>query len=279
MFTIEETGTSTVYISNIACDNGPNDNSNGFQIGFFTGNCANLNYMTCSAGDGAAILASTYTLPAGTKVYVAIDGNSGSNCKYSISTTNATPMSVGIKDFSVWKGVNANVIRWTSIYEKEPLYFEIQRAEVGGTFSTIAKVNGKPSSNKVKTYSFEDRQPLISGSYRLKTIDEKGEVSYTTIITISREVQTSFSVQFNNPISDYLNLRITGNEAEKMELQIIDYYGQIHLKETFYLKKGLNPIRKDISRLNNGRYILRLVSNKEQYSKAIWKTSGERKPK
>jgi hypothetical protein len=99
-YTVATTGTSAITISPINCDHQSNGSSAGFQIGFFTGTCigpaANNNGLTsiyCEQGLGTFVTATAPALPVGTKVYVAIDGISGANCKYTIKGFNALPLS------------------------------------------------------------------------------------------------------------------------------------------------------------------------------------------
>lgn len=96
---VATTGTSVININNISCDNGFNNVLNGFQIGFFTGTCSNLIWLSCSSGSGSFVQATTPVLAADTKVYVAVDGNAGSNCKYDIQAINAYTLASEIKKF------------------------------------------------------------------------------------------------------------------------------------------------------------------------------------
>src|SRR4030095_4740217 len=91
-FYVDATGNCLINISNITCDNGATNTANGFQIGFFTGNCFSLTHLACDSnsniGASAFIQFTTPLLPANTKVYVAIDGFAGSNCSYKIGGIN-----------------------------------------------------------------------------------------------------------------------------------------------------------------------------------------------
>lgn len=86
-------GASIITLKNINCDNNdPLVTSAGFQVGFFTGSCGSLVYRACQSGlaDGTGFAQYTSPVfPAGTRVYVGIDGLAGSNCEYEINASNA----------------------------------------------------------------------------------------------------------------------------------------------------------------------------------------------
>ena len=102
-YVVQSNGTSTITLDNIYCNNGNGNNSNGFQIGFFTGSCGSLTPLTCNTGAGGTVTASASGLTAGTRIYVAVDGYSGSNCSYTVSASNAAVLPVRIKEFTGWK--------------------------------------------------------------------------------------------------------------------------------------------------------------------------------
>src|SRR5689334_16555335 len=106
----QSAGNSTVTIDNISCDNGNNNNSNGFQIGFFTGDCNTLVPITCSSGSGGTVTATATGLTAMSRVYVAIDGYSGSNCSYSVRASNSVPLPMKLKYFTAGEHGDQNLI-------------------------------------------------------------------------------------------------------------------------------------------------------------------------
>jgi hypothetical protein len=88
--TIDIAGPAVINIKNIECD-AIFPGNHGYQIGFFTGSCTGLQSLFCQtqAADGDDFLQyTTPSYPAGTKIYIAIDGNAGANCKYEISGIN-----------------------------------------------------------------------------------------------------------------------------------------------------------------------------------------------
>jgi hypothetical protein len=100
VYTVAVDGISGINITNIDCDGFPNYGG-GIQIGAFIGTCIGpnspnngLTFLQCNSGSSTFMTFTTSSLPAGTKVYIAIDGNAGANCKYKINGFNAMPLSV-----------------------------------------------------------------------------------------------------------------------------------------------------------------------------------------
>ena len=139
-YIVETTGVSFININNINCDNQAANNSTGMQIGFYTGSCGSLTPLSCYSNVGTFISASTSSLAAGTRVFVAIDGVAGSNCSYEINALNALVLATNIKYFSGWKTNSSNLLKWVTLQEQAGAYYEIQRSGDGNTFKTIGRV-------------------------------------------------------------------------------------------------------------------------------------------
>jgi len=274
VFTVEQTGSSTIHISNIACDNGHMGNSNGFQIGFFTGSCNNLQALNCSSGEGAAVLASTYSLPAGTRVYVAIDGNSGSNCKYTIGTTNAQALATGVKDFSAWKTERGNLLKWSLRQRSEYESIEVQRSADGSNYSTMANYGSNMISNYLSD-SYEDLKPFIHTWYRLKFKDKNGNISYSTVAVVHRDNEPRFYVTHTNPFTDVLKLNIETSEKSSFELVVFDANGNRRYYEKISCQKGVNVIHRNLSQLADGYYVLQIRNDKWRYSGLVIKLANQ----
>ncbi|HEX6846190.1 MAG TPA: T9SS type A sorting domain-containing protein [Chitinophagaceae bacterium] len=266
-FTVLTSGVSSIVISNMYCDNanvntfiaGPSPDNYGFQIGFFTGSCGSLTPTNCvgqSGSAGGTVIASSTSLPAGTQVYVAIDGYYGSNCKYDILAINAAPLSVSMKSFEGWKGGDFNLLTWVTSRETNNQYFEIERSSDGNNYSTLGRVEGALNSSVEKRYSFKDHEPLYIGYYRLKQGNIHGNVTYSRVIKIFRPVTATLVAKFENPVYDILKANLQTSEAGAAGVQIVDVTGKIIRTESIQMQKGTNQYRLDLSKLTSGTYYL-----------------------
>ena len=255
-YTVASTGTSTINITNISCDNGDANNSNGFQIGFFTGSCASLTPVSCATGSGTTVNATTSSLPAGTNVYVAIDGVAGSNCSYQIRATNSLALAAYIKYFTAWKTAASNILKWLTLQESNNKYFEIERSTDGHNFTVIARLNGALESYADKLYEYEDRQPPVKCYYRLKEIDIDGREKYYKTIAVIRTDLPYLHLNIENPATNNLLMKLQTNTRDEMNMKIISLNGIMFANQMIKCKKGDNIIYKDISSLPLGMYYL-----------------------
>jgi hypothetical protein len=271
-YTVATTGTSAINITNIACNNGDNDNNNGMQVGFFTGSCASLVWKSCTTTSGANVTANTSSLPAGTVVTVAIDGFAGSNCQFDISATNSVALAASVKYFTAWKTSTSNILRWLTLQEFDNLKFEVQRSDDGVNFVTIGTISGELSSYSEKNYQWEDRTPPVSCYYRLKQVDINGREKYHKIIHVIRTDVPYFDIRFPNPVPNNLLLELQTNFIGEATMRIISMNGTPVLQEKIRFTKGDNNYYRNLSSLPSGKYVLVLENELTKISKTLIKT-------
>ena len=262
-FYVASTGVAIINISNIACDNGVNNNGGGFQIGFFTGVCGALIPLSCKAGDGTNtfVQATTPSLSAGTKVYVAIDGDAGSNCKYSFNAINAFGVLADneFKNFSVWQIQSANVLKWISTVDKN-VHFVVERSIDGSDFTVIGQVSPTSSSGQAIIYKFQDDAPFASCYYRVKQVSVGGQIAMSNTLRMERKVEKQKKVKVMNPARNELFFQVNADNNETADYTIVSPYGQTFDQGKLTLAKGLNSINKSIAALPAGHYVLSVCS-------------------
>ena len=253
-YTVDTRGVTTFTIENISCDNGPATNSNGFQVGFFTGNCSSLVNFKCYMGMGPDIGIVTDTLEAGTKVYVAVDGIQGSNCVFGVRAINSIPLYATLKYFMAWKVPSGNMLKWVSMQETDNKGFEVQRSADGFSYTTIGLIAGQLNSATEKTYQFNDPAPLLHSFYRLKIVSTGGKFTYSNMILVDRSNMTLVEMKINNPVSQVMNVTLISSVAEEMLLSVVNMNGQVVFNDKINCSKGINTYSRNISFLPAGRY-------------------------
>ncbi len=273
-YVIQNSGSSTITIENISCNNGNGNNSNGFQIGFFTGTCGSLTPITCHTDAGGTVTASANGLTAGSRIYVAVDGYSGSNCTYRISASNAEPLPVRLKEFTGWKSASKNVLKWVTVEETENDYFELQRSADGQNYTGLARIRGQQDSHEERQYVFDDNTPLVRGFYRLKQVDMDGRFSYSKVIDISRSELPSFEVLTAYMLHDQLTLSFKSSQKTKVQLSIIDVQGRVLKADWINCNDGITVIGKDMTGLPMGQYYAVVTQEREKIVRAFVKSLG-----
>jgi hypothetical protein len=273
-FYVATTGVAIINISNISCDNGAYNNGTGFQIGYFTGSCGSLTNIGCTAGAGSSSLVqgTTPVLTAGTKVYVAIDGDAGSNCRYSFNAVNAYSVlsENEFKNFSAWKTSDANVLKWISTAGRK-IHFVVERSGDGSDFVVIGQVAPSSSDATAINYKFEDHQPLQTCYYRIKQIKENGEISMSNTLRVERKHEKTNNIKVINPVRSDLVLHIDSETNETADYSILSSFGQSFHHGKVTLVKGINSFNKAVSNLPAGNYILTISSKTLQQNIAFIK--------
>ena len=259
-YIVASNGVSSIQLNDISCDNLNSAAETGFQIGFFVGSCGSLTKIGCETGSGGSLTATTGWLPAGTQVFVAIDGTSGSNCSYKISAFNATVLPITLKYFTYWKRPDANRLTWMTTNEKNFSHFEIERSSDGINFITIATVQGK-GGNRETAYSFDDTEVKALQYYRLKNVDLDGHSNYSSILRVNRDDVTNTKVLFSNRITTMLSLRIIDMNTNDLSIKIIDNAGRVIKSQNVKINTGENSININTGSIPSGFYYLILSAD------------------
>lgn len=263
-FYVASAGSAIININSIACDNGDGNNSSGFQIGFFTGSCESLVPINCTSGSGSFVQATTNPLAAGSLVYVAIDGVSGSNCKYALSGVNVWgALSTNFKNFSVWKTSSGNNLKWIC-FNDTSAYYIIERSGDGTHFTEIGQVTHPYRYDQSTEYNFHDEHPLKTSFYRIKQVDRKGTISMSHIITVVRKDFQQMKITMQSLVYNSLHVQIESELNENMHYAIVNNYGQCFLSGIITCNRGITQFYKDIAIMPAGKFTLVLKSGKEQ---------------
>lgn len=270
-FYVATTGYSIITISNIHCDNGAANNNSGFQMGFFTGTCSALQSTNCYNGSGSTVQATTTLLPAGTKVFLAIDGISGANCSYSINGFNVRGVLAGsLKKFSGWKSDQFNSLQWTTLYEQEE-YYLIERSLNGVDFRSIGRVNSILNTNGNVSYNFEDINPPDKAFYRLRQIDATGKPTLSRVVLINRTGIKGLQLNIHTSAVNFIDLNVATEYPGKYNYSILNMQGQTLIKSYKICDKGNNHFSIEISKLAAGQYCFVLADEKQRINKMFLK--------
>jgi hypothetical protein len=262
-FYVASNGTAIININNISCDNGPYNNNGGFQIGFFTGSCGALVPLSCTSGAGtnAFVQATTPTLSAGTKVFVAIDGTSGSNCQYSFSALNAFGVltEAEFKNFSAWKTSSSNLLKWISNIDKS-VHFIVEHSLNGSDFTAIGDVSPAGVHGQAVNCKFEDVNPSQVCYYRVKQVASNGQITMSNTLRIERKNQKANKMRVYNPVREKLTLEVDSDNDEMAEFSVLSAFGQTSSHGRLMLQKGINKLDQTIAGMPAGQYVLTVSS-------------------
>jgi uncharacterized repeat protein (TIGR03803 family) len=153
------------------------------------------------------------------------------------------------------KSDQQNQLNWQTGNEINTDYFGVERSADAIHFTTVGEKAAAGHSSTITNYSFVDN--FKGGGnvyYRLKMVDRDAAFTYSKIVKIAGNNSFGFHI-VPNPVQNSLNLEGTGHINH---LEIIDVAGKTVRQ---YTSAATNQY--DISNLQKGVYMLRLVSARE----------------
>jgi hypothetical protein len=160
-----------------------------------------------------------------------------------------SPLPVTLVSFSALKESETALLKWSTTFETNSDYFEVQRSHNGKNWNPIGKVASHRESNSLQEYTFTDTKPQNGENlYRLKMVDIDGHFAYSRIRSASFKNLMQVVV-YPNPASDKLLLN---NYASVKHVVLHNLQGAKVLDMEKVSSEGIN-----IKHLIPGIYVLK----------------------
>jgi choice-of-anchor A domain-containing protein len=149
------------------------------------------------------------------------------------------------------EGAIAN-LTWQTSSESNSDKFVIERSGDNKKWELLGEVFAKGDSEKSNSYYFTDKQP-VNGSnlYRLKMKDKNGSFAYSSIVSVSFQLEPGISA-FPNPATS----RITFNAADWQKISSVQVFNQAGKSQ---IAKTDNGKAIDVTNLPQGLYFLKIT--------------------
>lgn len=179
-----------------------------------------------------------------------------------------TLLPISFLDFSARKSEGISLLDWTTSYELNSDFFEVQRAGDNKEFSTIGKVKSNGTTSTVSAYRFKDEAPLDGKNfYRIKQVDFDGRYMYSPVRSLLfNDEAFAFSV-WPNPVSSFVYVKLQNFQAEDGQIKLINSAGQVVLHQSF--KSAYLDTRLDVSKFQPGLYSLVVETAHDTYMEQI----------
>jgi trimeric autotransporter adhesin len=164
----------------------------------------------------------------------------------------------------------SNQLEWRTFYEQESTGFELEKSNDGINFNMAATVNSKGNTSIGHNYNYIDNAPYAKTYYRLKFVNELGQIQYTNIVTLdqlSDKIVTVLPNPFTNKITIKYHEAVTGNVIYKL----IDSKGSEVLKVQHNLQGQLLDNILQVQHLPKGIYTLLILKDDKTIHKQIQK--------
>lgn len=148
------------------------------------------------------------------------------------------------------------LLKWSTAWEEDNYFFEIQRSADGERFETIGSVFGNGTSNQINNYQFLDETPFFGRNYyRLKQIDFNGTFDFSEVQSVVLESEDLQDlITYPNPTMGITTLRVVSPFEADATVEVVNSTGQI--MDIIILPAGSNSIEMDLTEYQAGFYFL-----------------------
>ncbi|HTB52316.1 MAG TPA: T9SS type A sorting domain-containing protein [Ferruginibacter sp.] len=182
------------------------------------------------------------------------DQSDGARC-------NQRPVLLPVKltSFTASQNGPATTLDWQTSQEINFKEYEVQYATDTTSFTNIGIVDASGNING-SDYSFQNTQPVGTGFYRLKIIDEDGSFVYSNVLSVYNGTSVTGHISaYPNPATTEVFVR---DLTEKSVVHVIDMLGRV--LTTALSTSSTMPI--DVSNYPTGMYIIQVVQDDEVVS-------------
>lgn len=171
-----------------------------------------------------------------------------------------TSLPIKLKDFAAKREKDFVSLDWSTISELNNSHFILSYSSDNLTFNQIATINGSLNSNKLNTYNYHHKNPIIGNNYyRLSQVDLNGEITELGIRAVKFDLSGSHLLTIHpNPIEEVFYLTLQSNVSNQLEITITDIFGKTIYSTNLKTQadKEIYEIKLD-SRLKSGTYIIK----------------------
>ncbi len=137
---------------------------------------------------------------------------------------NCASLPVNLLSFTGTVRSKSNLLRWSTVSESGNAGFYVQRSTNGISFTDLGFMPGAERSSDRLDYEFSDELPLPGTAlYRLRQVDLDGTETISTIVTLTRTDEVTWSV-YPNPLRSGAQLTVS---LLLVDLSVYDLSGRL----------------------------------------------------
>ena len=165
------------------------------------------------------------------------------------------------------------LLSWKVIADKEVDHFEVERSINNTTFTKTGTVTKTIRLNTIEDLAFTDDVSNVNSDviyYRIKVIGKAGEVQYSNILVIRKQLnKTGLSIA-PNPAKDNVSISFFAEKESVVTIRLIDDNGKLVLLKDQKVSKGNNTIQlTGLDRYSSGIYVIQVYVNSEVVSQKL----------
>ena len=158
---------------------------------------------------------------------------------------------------------NKAVINWSTCYEVNSAFFNIEKSTDAVNWNTIGSITAKGNAIKNEYNFIDGNLSNIKTYYRLKIVDQDGKYVYSQIIMLELNGKLLFVLQQNypNPVKNITTLRYQLDKTSTVVLEVYSIDGkQVARMQNGMQEAGIYNMQFDVlqHQMSSGKYIYKL---------------------
>lgn len=169
-----------------------------------------------------------------------------------VTAAQQNSLPVTLIGFTAQKEGALSHLEWSTSYETNSDFFEVQRSIDGHSWLSLGKVPAGFESKSVRHYEYTDRYPGNGTNfYRLKMVDQDGTFGYSRIQDVFFNI-LSGTVLYPNPVVESFKVKVD-NWSEIASIELFNASGQSLLES----RKPMVDLEINMKDFPSGIYLLR----------------------
>ncbi|MCF0051744.1 T9SS type A sorting domain-containing protein [Dyadobacter sp. LJ53] len=179
------------------------------------------------------------------------------NVSFITATSSGSVLPVTLVDFVAAQREDDIVLTWSTSFEANSDFFEIQHSTDGKNWLALGTVKSNGDSKIERTYSYVHERPLASVHYyRLRMVDNDGSYAFSRIRDI--RVENNLSIAFHpNPVADLLTIEMP-NAQQLDHIKIINKSGKVVYEANKTQFQQLRDNAISLKQLTAGIYVIQV---------------------
>ena len=166
---------------------------------------------------------------------------------------------------------NNNVLQWRVSEERNLAHYILERSADGGRFEPISNITAKNDERNL-SYTFTDVNAVRSYYYRLKSVNDNGSYTYSTVIYLRKDNVRQGLIVLGNPFQNEINLQISTTGSGKVQLNLYDMKGALLRREEVAVTGSpLYYTIRNLFRYPSGIYQVEAIFNKQRWAQQLIK--------
>jgi len=165
------------------------------------------------------------------------------------------------------------LLNWKVIADKEVDHFEVERSINNSTYYKTGTVTKNIRLNTAEDLAFTDDISNVNSDviyYRIKVVGKAGEIQYSNILVIRKQVNKTGLTIMPNPAKDNVFISFFAEKESIVTIRLIDDNGKMVLLKDQKVAKGSNTIQlTGLDRYSSGMYVIQVYVNNEVVSQKL----------